>query len=140
MQISKQTDSTIELKGQKEYIGYIGIVDFLTQLNIDNSDIRSTLDSTVLESKDIVSEFINDEEIVDYLHNKGNITDVTVTKYGFTKIAEFNTEKLRLESLGVTWSNPDDVRKLLSSYYSPTPKNSHNSKHLNSQSRFYILI
>jgi hypothetical protein len=117
MQKPKQTDSPIELKGQKENIGYIGVVDFLTQQNIDNTDIRQTFDKTKELQGDVVSEFINDAEINNYLNNNGEITNKTVTKYGFTNILEFYEEKKRLEALGVSWSNPDDVRKLLSSYF-----------------------
>ncbi len=106
-----------ELKGQNEYIGFIGIVDFLTQQGIDNSDIRTTLDSTIVNQSDIVSDFINNTEIDNYLQDNGYITDQTVLNFGFTNILEFYNEKKRLESLGVNWSNPDDKRKLLSSYF-----------------------
>jgi hypothetical protein len=106
-----------EKQKESDFIGYIGIVDFLTQQNIDNNSIRNTLNNISDNQEDYVSDFVNNKEISTYLLGGNEPSESIITQFGFVNLEEFNQEKLRLESLGCNWKNPLDVRKMLGSYF-----------------------
>jgi hypothetical protein len=87
-----------EIQKQKlENVGYISLVDFLAQNNIDVKDIRSVFDEAtkVPEITDIVGNFLNDQRIID-IFNKAPIqfeqiadyADVSIEEYGYESFEE----------------------------------------------------
>jgi hypothetical protein len=83
--------NSTEIQKQKlENVGYISLVDFLAQNNIDVKDIRSVFDEATKKPTitDIVGNFLNDQRIID-IFNNAPIKYESIEEYANIELEEY---------------------------------------------------